>query len=99
MVRWSAVQKGISAEIIAASLPVFHFFIIFFFGAMAFDWSGEFADSILCAFSLIYSVRLLWFRRRWLFCLGVIFSLFYCYLIYGMLMAWTARAENGHPFR
>ena len=97
--RWPAVSQRFSVERVALVLPFLIFVCAFFLSGIVFDWSGEFAGGILCAFGFVFSLQLLRFRSWWYRGVGLLFALFYAYNIYGTIHAWIARAEHGHPFR
>ena len=99
LARWPAVSERFSVEHIALVLPFLILVCAYFLSGIPFDWSGEFAGGILCAFGFGFSLQLFRFRSWWCRGVGLLFGLFYSYCIYGTIHAWIARAEHGHPFR
>jgi len=97
--RWPIVNQRIAVEHAALVLPFLILVCAFFLSAIPFDWSGEFAGGILCAFGFGFSLHLFRFRSWWCRGIGFLFALFYACSIYGTIHAWIARAEQGHPFR
>jgi hypothetical protein len=96
--RWPFCGRLPAARVCLA-LPFLIFLCAFFFGGVPFDWNGEFAGGILCAFGFVLSIHLLRFRNWFHRGVGLLFVIFYAFLIYDTARAWIARGNNGHPFR
>jgi hypothetical protein len=97
--RWRVLGREISAQQAALSLPFFILISVFFLSGLQFDWSGEFASGILCAFGLAFSLKLFNFHARLIRGTGLLFVLFYSYGVYGIIHTWISRADHGHPYR
>jgi len=97
--RWRVLGQGITSRQAALSLPFLILISALFLSRFQFDWSGEFAAGILCAFGFAFSLNLFNFPGKLIRGTGLLFLLFYSYSIYGIIHMWISRADHGDPFR
>jgi hypothetical protein len=91
-------QAGVKVEQVTLFIVVLFIVLAFLTGQSAlsidFDWSGEFAVEVVCAFGFILSIRLVRFRGWFYRGAGLLFAVVYGYAIYSTLAAWTVRGHE-----